>query len=206
MFRATFIVFPLLFVGCADPQGIGGACSSDDDCQSGLECLREMPGGMCSQTCEDECPDGSVCVDLAGQGYCFRACDGDGDCRGGYTCSMGHCDLPCEDDEECPEHARCDDGGCRYREDQPLGDACLMDEQCATGRCLLDGLTGYCTETCGGSELCGDRGLFCGKDAACFSGRCRKRCKVNQDCPRRHGKPGRCQLRTVRKTKLGLCF
>jgi hypothetical protein len=147
------------------PRALGEGCASTAECEAGLECLDEMPGGLCTRTCGDstECPDGSTCVDLAGAGFCFALCAGAGDCRSDYACSLGVCDLPCADDEECPVYARCDptERGCVLREDQGLGEPCRDDAQCASGLCMPGDAGGYCTEPCGGDAAC-DADLVCG--------------------------------------------
>jgi hypothetical protein len=165
MFRAALILSVIL-VGCSEEKTqrpLGEACAASEDCEPGLECLDQMPDGLCTRTCGDGCPDGSACLDLAGEGFCFPTCSSSAECREGYACSLGLCDLPCANDEECPEYAACDpeERGCRLRTDQELGEVCREDQQCGSGRCLLDDSSGFCTETCGGTPDC-DAGLSCG--------------------------------------------
>lgn len=167
MIRTALILIVLHLHGCTEepaaaPNDIGEACRTDEECLDDIECLDQMPDGLCTTSCTDVCPEGSTCVDLAGVGYCFTECEGPEDCRTGYGCSLGHCDIPCEGDQECPEFARCDDTsrGCQLREDQPLGGACLVNEQCQSDQCFIDDSRGICTEPCGGSSDC-DEGLTC---------------------------------------------
>lgn len=72
---------------------IGDGCSASLQCGD-LECLTDLPGGLCSEVCERFCPDragaaATFCVDLgfSDGGRCVAACAGDGDCREGYACT-----------------------------------------------------------------------------------------------------------------------
>jgi hypothetical protein len=163
LFYGTVLLVSL--AACSKEQPLGGSCDDDDGCDQGLICLRDLPGGVCSQTCDDgECPEGAACIDLAGDQYCLTTCEDNADCRDGYACSLGHCDLPCADDDECPAYALCDPEslGCEVRLNQPLGGVCRSDEQCTSGLCHQESeLDGICLELCGGQELC-DGGMVCG--------------------------------------------
>lgn len=169
MYRASLCFFAIFLTSAcsndsAAPADIGAGCESDEDCLEGLECLEELPQGMCSQPCDDDCPNDTLCVDLSGAGYCFAQCETNDDCRDGYACSLGYCDLPCSADEECPEQALCDNatGGCALRQDQPAGSACVSDDQCTSGHCFLTEDGGFCRENCGGHPLCEELDLPCG--------------------------------------------
>lgn len=169
MYRLAFALpLAVLLSSCAkepSPRPLGEGCATTADCEAGLECLDQMPGGLCTLGCGGSagCPEGSTCVDLAGAGFCFRACASGDECRTGYACSLGVCDLPCEGDEACPAYARCEPEarGCVLRDDQALGEPCRDDAQCASGRCLPGDAGGLCTEPCGGDALC-DADLVCG--------------------------------------------
>jgi hypothetical protein len=66
-------------------------CSSDDDCAK--RCVtgdRELPGGLCTLSCDhnDDCPSGTYCIDKLG-GICLVACSGMQECddfHSGYLC------------------------------------------------------------------------------------------------------------------------
>ena len=65
---------------------IGDACATSADCESGLFCSTDDPGGQCLKGCQTEadCPAGSVCTD---EMKCYRSCTSAADCtRAGYAC------------------------------------------------------------------------------------------------------------------------
>jgi hypothetical protein len=84
--------------GSTNPNGnpVGDACSIDDDCDTGLQCLDFMgwPGGYCTkQFCDpmtNPCPNGSSCFNFPGFfSLCLDDCPNGGtmsDCRNGYYC------------------------------------------------------------------------------------------------------------------------
>ena len=101
----------MLFSGCAgagSPKSevpptaemknpIGGGCSSDASCLSGLFCETHDPGGQCLKKCESsaDCGAGAVCND---EKKCYKACEKTPDCgRAGYACvekgSLKFCDV-----------------------------------------------------------------------------------------------------------------
>jgi poly-gamma-glutamate synthesis protein (capsule biosynthesis protein) len=71
---------------------IGGACSSDLAC-GGTRCADELPGGLCTSSCQLYCPDQAgrpttFCADLGlgDGGSCVLRCTEDSECRPGYRC------------------------------------------------------------------------------------------------------------------------
>lgn len=94
----------LLALGCK-PE-IGDECSVSTDCSNVGDrlCDTTQPGGYCTIfNCEPgTCPEEAICVafytsdslvcrdpqeeDRLQRTYCLRSCEGDGDCRGGYSC------------------------------------------------------------------------------------------------------------------------
>jgi hypothetical protein len=101
---ATLVVAVAALAGCK-PQ-IGDSCSVSTDCSSVGDrlCDTTQPGGYCTIfNCEPgTCPDEAICIAFqtntsavcpdpqAGsrlrRTFCLRNCEGDGDCRGGYSC------------------------------------------------------------------------------------------------------------------------
>lgn len=71
---------------------VGGACAGDDACADAF-CVAELPGGLCTLSCEVTCPDKAgrattFCADLGREdgGVCVPRCQVDGECRAGYAC------------------------------------------------------------------------------------------------------------------------
>jgi hypothetical protein len=70
--------------GASSP--LGGPCKADADCQQGMFCATDDPGGQCEKKCASaaDCGAGAVCSD---EKKCYRACQSDADCgRKGYAC------------------------------------------------------------------------------------------------------------------------
>jgi hypothetical protein len=70
----------------ATKSPIGGACTSDAACETGLFCDTGDPGGQCLKKCSStaDCGSGAVCSD---EKKCYHACQSKADCtRAGYTC------------------------------------------------------------------------------------------------------------------------
>lgn len=103
----------LALIGCK-PE-IGDECSVSTDCSNVGDrlCDTTQPGGYCTIfNCEPgTCPEEAVCIAFYNSDsrvcqdpqdearlrrtYCLRSCDGDGDCRGGYSCEdLGAKDNP----------------------------------------------------------------------------------------------------------------
>ncbi|HOX44133.1 MAG TPA: hypothetical protein PK668_11075 [Myxococcota bacterium] len=80
---------------CAPDGELGGCCRVQEDCGGELDCLTQVPGGLCSRDCAADqlCPAGSTCVRVISEGQgelgsaCLRTCgDGLPDCRAGWGC------------------------------------------------------------------------------------------------------------------------
>ncbi|MFB6375785.1 MAG: hypothetical protein ABEN55_22340, partial [Bradymonadaceae bacterium] len=81
------------------PSGVGNACESDEDCETG-NCYQGPGGGYCTTECSgegnrDECPVDTVCKPIqGGSARCLlvcgstSACDDTGDC-GDAECPSG---------------------------------------------------------------------------------------------------------------------
>ena len=73
-------------------QAVGGPCARDADCQVGLTCETDDPGGQCTKNCGSgaECGAGNACVlpdPTSTQKQCYLACSSAADCtRAGYGC------------------------------------------------------------------------------------------------------------------------
>jgi len=78
--------------GGVDPGApVGTGCSADGDCDPGLFCDSESPGGYCTVLCPDgDCPEGSACYSVRSNTdpveECLVRCAVDFDCRIGYVC------------------------------------------------------------------------------------------------------------------------
>jgi hypothetical protein len=116
MAEARFALLFVLALGCS--PGIGDECTSSADCTTGGPnwlCDITQPSGYCTIfNCEpDTCPEDSKCVlfssdrstvpgceDATGtspyqRSFCMASCEGEGDCRGGYSClDVGAADNP----------------------------------------------------------------------------------------------------------------
>jgi hypothetical protein len=74
------------------PGQIGSACKSTSECNEGLTCIVELPGGACTKACTTSCDDTSICVQVQITtssdpiNLCAPICEQEGDCREGYQC------------------------------------------------------------------------------------------------------------------------
>jgi hypothetical protein len=80
-------------VGGNGDGAVGDACTSSNECGSGLYCEDAFTGGYCTGSCVDvdsDCPTGSTCFDVGGGAQiCFKDCNSDADCgRSGYVCDV----------------------------------------------------------------------------------------------------------------------
>jgi len=180
---------------------VGAPCLRDDDCTTG-RCAVEARaasgvtwrGGYCTELCDaaSPCPAGATCVALAdGSGRCAAACNEALDCRAGYVCAraVGACLPDCRLGWDCGDRLRCDaaTGACAppHRE---VGEPCVVDADCASGRCLAEHPTrrgrawrgGSCTERCRHGRDCPD-GAAC---VALADGQslCVRACEEAGDC------------------------
>jgi hypothetical protein len=147
-------------------------------------------------------------------------------CARDHICYRRKCIRTCADDKGCAKGFICDGAfykGPDARRNQAKGAkpdvrycrraggnnaACDLDagKTCARGLYCLSRRCRKIQRAAVGKPCHERRGIFCTKSATCFAGKCRKQCKINQECPRVRRKAGKCQLRTVRKQKRGLCF
>jgi len=73
---------------------VGDSCQDEADCDQGLVCDVEFPGGYClKQNCNiynsESCPDSAQCTYFAEteMTYCLAKCNENDDCRTNYECS-----------------------------------------------------------------------------------------------------------------------
>jgi hypothetical protein len=105
---------------CVGPLAVGGDCSRDTDCQTGLVCN--------SNTCKPPSPSSEACLS-------------DSTCASGLVCQSGLCQAPrypgdpCDDTHACT-FGRCMNGTCRPH--AKVGQPCLAPGDCATGSCVKD--------------------------------------------------------------------
>lgn len=97
---ALFLALCGLCAACASGEcqidsKLGSCCDSQTDCDEGLTCLQNFPGGLCSLDCEQTpCPEGARCIHIISESKgdlgraCLALCGGDRPaCRGDYSCS-----------------------------------------------------------------------------------------------------------------------
>jgi len=84
--RSFALLVVLGTLGCADVAGpdsvvVGGACTTDVDCERRCTHHGEFGAGMCTVSCitDNDCPEGAVCLEPDG-GICGVSCASDRDC------------------------------------------------------------------------------------------------------------------------------
>jgi hypothetical protein len=152
LFVAVFVATTGLGSGCRHRGTglVGAACDADRSCTTGV-CIGEKStsgwaGGYCSGNCAaSDCPQGGRCLLLAdGFSYCVAECDSQEDCRSGYVCSTGvsACLPDCRQGWSCGGKLTCDPatGTCTlpapFAGNTPLGAACTINLECASGLCI----------------------------------------------------------------------
>jgi len=217
----------------ARPAGgaLGTACGAGTECSSGL-CFN----GACSESCNwldpASCPGDFYCngqvTGMCGAGLCVAgapggtpmggACAANTECQSRF-CAEGVCSTPCIPDGAiaCPAGYSCQTGaleGCgSCQQASALGDACMINEDCSTRMCAVQGDTSFCTEFCDDTRPCptgfaclsvdattsvcaperGGLGAPCTTNESCASGICATRadrayctrtCDEANACPR----------------------
>jgi len=145
---------------------VGGTCSSDSDCQSGLMCAPD-PGGHCEKSCntDPDCGSGGICTSDRGGvgGTCYHACASSADCRPDRRCVGGvagrkFCDPPSD-----------------------VGGTCFVDSDCQTSLMCASDPNGHCEKSCATDPECGTGGI-CTSDRGGVGGTCYHACASSADC------------------------
>lgn len=132
--------------------------STSIDCRTGTVCSPE------TFTCVRNCGQSAICSDNA-------------DCPEGLTCNFG-----------LNQNLQATFGLGSCQQTLVVGDGCMADAECATGRCSLDGDVYACHASNPAGAACDTRGpddtcesRFCG-----FDGTCSTRCDSDAECPDTH--------------------
>jgi hypothetical protein len=125
--------------GCRGGAGIGGSCGSNDDCDSGLQCLNDI----CMPRCEraPDCGDGYACRNnlcVVASGQRGDDCQGESDCTAGLACQIKGAAV---DPHTNRLVASCVEENPRGR---LPGAPCSRDNDCRHGTCDL----GHCVDLC----------------------------------------------------------
>lgn len=88
IFAAAFCALCLL---ACDEGPVGASCLESSECDTGLTCRQDFPGGYCTQGCEQPgtqstCPVGTLCGEVLNGSLCVAICKSQDDCRDGYEC------------------------------------------------------------------------------------------------------------------------
>jgi V8-like Glu-specific endopeptidase len=149
--------------GTPGTVGIGIACSTNAECQSG-NCLDPGDGmRRCLALCRGDeglCASGEACT--GGPAVCGACvpqaifpqprglgeeCGAATDCRSGLCVSragIGECATPCEGDH-CDAGFVCQAGNCVLDRSQPPGGVCSDPSDCFAGTCAAQGGRGWCS-------------------------------------------------------------
>ena len=174
----------------AECQGLGNGCETDEDCDTGNECIREVCDAANSGLCTYElvnCNDYNTCtLDSCDplQGCVFTPKPG---------CENGDCDsnADCDDDNACTAEA-CVQGTCFYETvPQCPTTYCTGNAQCEDGLTCTTGLCqpwGECEQeevNCTAEESCENFFGDCVEGYGCITYAnldCSADCVVDADC------------------------
>lgn len=92
MKRLIFGLIATAFLAACGETNVGQSCTVNEDCDPGLSCYTDRPGGYCTKGCSEvgsdkECPGGSLCATNGGQVLCSPECKEQSDCRENYQCN-----------------------------------------------------------------------------------------------------------------------
>lgn len=184
------------------PGGVGSACSSGSQCNSGI-CIEDDGISYCTQQC-GTCPEGYVCETVSGgQQVCIReGLPGEGEsctdvCDGGLYCVEGSCYQACQpgSSNECSAGRTCvevdpdNNVGLCFEIAGPY-DECFAQGQCpADYICIGNGSTGICAKNCEVCDFDCPSNTNCvelqGGGGACMQAGAREvgeRCSLASDC------------------------
>ncbi|MCA9605142.1 MAG: S1 family peptidase [Myxococcales bacterium] len=164
------------------PRGLGEPCTSDAECRDAMVCLDAGGNRECSRPCTDdascgegfECRDGMCRVDRR-QGV-GGVCQDSPDCGDAICATQGErawCTAQCTGPDDCPAGFDCYDAGgvmvCAPMSNLD-GEACMGNDDCASGLCATLGAESFCTSWCDRTHPCGT-GFECqrtgGEGAVC---------------------------------------
>ncbi len=167
-------------------------CVTSTDCTAGLVC----DAGICVEGIPPECSGGDAvtCAPYrcGPRSTCLHSCVGSQDCLsgywcqngscvemgecnatteqyvcGGYACLAGECMTECAGEADCAAGVGCVDGECR--ELLTFGATCVVDGECAAGRCCANGASDRrCLVSCATIRP----GELCQYGGECISGSC----------------------------------
>ncbi|MDE0882059.1 MAG: hypothetical protein OSB21_05645 [Myxococcota bacterium] len=179
------------FLRCIDNPADG--CQSNNECQDGFACVRNLCRPEEAQPCGDgfpACePDWLVCDEAIGA--CMpQSCAGDQTCPDGMVCEEGIWCLPaegpgpggCGNDADCPGDQVCRRDRCF---DPSIGEACNDNNDCGEGLACRDG---RCIPAdAPGGDRCREAS-DCDQGQLCRRGQCEdgggdgERCRNNDQC------------------------
>jgi len=146
MYFATLAAAVAALAGCRGGAAVGEACGSNDDCDSGLQCLNDICVPRCDRA--PDCGDGYACRDhlcTVAHGQRGDDCQGESDCTAGLACQIKGAAV---DPTTNRLVASCSEENPRGR---PPGGPCSGDNDCRHGTCDL----GHCVDLCRDSLDCG---------------------------------------------------
>ncbi len=184
---------------CKVQEGIGGKCSSDNDCASGLVCgqacspIKKLGEPCTSRECESgtTCGSSKTCVVPAGEGGACKSVD---DCTAPLSCKSGKCAKPSlgKPGDPCVpfETGTCDHvSGCDattkkcvkwvFGPGEPCSHLCSGGATCIKP---LGSTTGTCVKVASEGQSCDpDKGPDCEFALSCVNGKCLR--PSGQTCP-----------------------
>lgn len=155
------------------PRGLGEPCVTDEECRGDMVCLEYAGNHECSRPCTDDasCGEGFEC--RAGACRIDRrrgvggVCHDNPDCGEAVCASQGDrawCTAQCSSGADCPSGFDCLDAGgvtvCAPMANLD-GEACTVNDDCASGLCASLGADTFCTSWC-------DRRTPCGPGFSCL--------------------------------------
>ena len=174
-----------------------GLIDPGEDCDDG----NVIDGDGCAHDCKNEgCGNGildpgEICDDgNAFNGACSdnnKGCNASSDCTAGATCVHDRCSHDCKSDQTCGNGLVdlgeiCDDGN-KINGTCDNGTPCLVEMDCAVGKCNLD----KCSADCKSNQTCGNGVVDVGE--ACDPGlqsSCEIDCSGSLACGNGHLDPG----------------